>query len=311
MENFVFSVIIPHKNIPDLLQRCLDSIPRRDDIQILVVDDNSDETLLDFSLFPGLNDSHVEVYLTKEGKGAGYARNIGLAHAKGQWLLFADADDFFTDNAFEHFFAHKDSPHELIYFKVTSCYSDTGEPADRSDCINPFVENCFYHKRDSENRLRYRHHHVPWGKMVNAALVRNNNIRFEEVVAHNDTMFAVKVGCGACSIAVVNTPVYCVTVRKGSIHHSSSYEGLLSRYLVTLRMNRFLREKRKHKYQSPTIHYVFASIKYGIVPFLYFIRLSIQYRNNPFIDLFNVRCIKAYFKVRKGVKANRRYFVYE
>ena len=36
-----YSIIIPHKNIPNLLQRCLDSIPNREDVQIIVVDDNS------------------------------------------------------------------------------------------------------------------------------------------------------------------------------------------------------------------------------------------------------------------------------
>ena len=34
-----FSIIIPTKNIPDLLQRCLESIPQRSDIEIIVVDD--------------------------------------------------------------------------------------------------------------------------------------------------------------------------------------------------------------------------------------------------------------------------------
>ena len=38
----VYSFIIPHKNCPVLLNRCLDSIPIRDDVQIIVVDDNSD-----------------------------------------------------------------------------------------------------------------------------------------------------------------------------------------------------------------------------------------------------------------------------
>ncbi len=40
--NPLFSVIISHKNRPKMLQRCLDSIPRRDDVQIKVVDDKSD-----------------------------------------------------------------------------------------------------------------------------------------------------------------------------------------------------------------------------------------------------------------------------
>ena len=36
-----FSIIIPHKEIPDLLMRCLKSIPVSEDIQVIVVDDNS------------------------------------------------------------------------------------------------------------------------------------------------------------------------------------------------------------------------------------------------------------------------------
>ena len=39
-----YSFIIPHKNCPDLLQRCVDSIPERDDVQVIVVDDNSDDS---------------------------------------------------------------------------------------------------------------------------------------------------------------------------------------------------------------------------------------------------------------------------
>lgn len=47
-----FSIIIPHKDIPDLLQRCLDSIPIRDDVQVIVVDDDSDGNKVDFAHFP-------------------------------------------------------------------------------------------------------------------------------------------------------------------------------------------------------------------------------------------------------------------
>ena len=49
-----YSVIIPHKNTPELLQRCLASIPKRVDIQVIVVDDNSDLDKVDFYHFPGI-----------------------------------------------------------------------------------------------------------------------------------------------------------------------------------------------------------------------------------------------------------------
>lgn len=47
-----YSIIIPHKNTPDLLQYCLDSIPVRDNVLVIVVDDNSDTNKVDFNNFP-------------------------------------------------------------------------------------------------------------------------------------------------------------------------------------------------------------------------------------------------------------------
>ena len=44
----LYSVIIPYKNAPILLQRCIASIPQRDDLQIIVVDDNSDNSIVDW-----------------------------------------------------------------------------------------------------------------------------------------------------------------------------------------------------------------------------------------------------------------------
>ena len=84
-----FSVVIPHHNIPLLLQRCLDSIPDTPDIQVIVVDDNSSDSVVDFSKFPGKDRKHTTVILDKAGGGAGHARNVGLEHAIGKWLVFA------------------------------------------------------------------------------------------------------------------------------------------------------------------------------------------------------------------------------
>jgi glycosyltransferase involved in cell wall biosynthesis len=285
-QKITFSVIIPHKNTPDLLHRCLNSIPRREDIQIIVVDDNSDETVVDFNNFPGLNDKYVEMYLTKEGKGAGYARNVGLEHAKGKWLLFADADDFFTENAFDYLFAEVDSPHEIIYFKVTSCYSDTYEPADRGDKINRFVDDFLKNKtKDTESLIRYKWQ-MPWGKMMKTEFVSKRNIRFDEVPVSNDAMFSLIAGYLASSIGIINHAIYCVTVSKGSLTNIITKEVLMTRYIVALRCNEFRRKHGSGKYQSIiTSYYLLYSIRYGIGIFCQFLKLAFHYKMNPFFGI--------------------------
>lgn len=49
-----YSIIIPHKNILELLRWCLDSILGRKDVQIIMLDDNSDQEIIKFDCFPRL-----------------------------------------------------------------------------------------------------------------------------------------------------------------------------------------------------------------------------------------------------------------
>ena len=93
-----FSIIIPHKEIPDLLLRCLKSIPVSEDIQVIVVDDSSADADTYLDRYPDLSRPYLEFIRTTKGGGAGYARNVALGHAEGRWILFADADDFFVDD---------------------------------------------------------------------------------------------------------------------------------------------------------------------------------------------------------------------
>ena len=50
-----FSIIIPHKDIPNLLMRCLRSIPVSEDIQVIVVDDNSADADTYLDRYPELS----------------------------------------------------------------------------------------------------------------------------------------------------------------------------------------------------------------------------------------------------------------
>ncbi|MFV0398714.1 MAG: glycosyltransferase family 2 protein [Bacteroidales bacterium] len=241
MSDYNFSIIIPHKNTPDLLQRCLDSVPRREDIQIIVVDDNSDSSVVDFDRFPGREEENIEVYFTNEGKGAGYARNIGLEHVKGQWVLFVDADDYFTDNALSCFDQHINSENDIIFFATTSIYPDTGEEAIRhlfdKECLQEALLN------NNDQWLRYKRT-SPVSKMIRKELLSHHNIRFEEVFAANDAMFSIQSGYYAKSIGVDDRVLYVITVRKGSLEYTFSNEILITRINVDYRINHFFKSHK-------------------------------------------------------------------
>ena len=250
--SYNYSIIIPHKNIPELLQRCLDSIPKREDIQIIVVDDNSDTNKVDFNSFPGSND---EVILTKEGRGAGYARNVGLKHAKGKWLLFADADDFFNEGFLNQTDKYLESDKDIIYWSINSVYSETLEPADRGMHVNAFIEKAVQGDKDSIDFLRYKFLY-PSAKMIRKKFVDDNSFFFDEVPASNDTMFGVKVGSNAKKVGFDTFQLYCLTLRKNSLVTSYTYRNLRSRLDVSFVLYKYLKELGKEQYAQSSISHL-------------------------------------------------------
>ena len=210
----MFSIIIPHKEIPDLLMRCLKSIPVSEDIQVIVVDDNSPDADTYLERYPELSRPYLEFIRASKNGGAGYARNIGLDHAKGKWLLFADADDFFVGNMYDIINTHVESDADVIYFQKRAVYSDNLNcKSSRSGYIDKIMD--IYLKTGDEVPVRTRYN-VPWGKMIKKSLVENHHICFEEIKYSNDILFSVHVGCLAKKIEAIDTVLYVVTYHEGS-----------------------------------------------------------------------------------------------
>ena len=209
-----FSIIIPHKDIPDLLMRCLRSIPVSEDIQVIVVDDNSADADTYLDKYPELSRPYLEFIRTTKGGGAGYARNVGLDRAKGKWLLFADADDFYVDDMYDIITTYAESDADVIYFQKQAVYSDDiNRKSTRSGYLDRIMD--IYLKTGDEVPVRTRYN-VPWGKMIKKSLVENHHIRFEEIKYSNDILFSVHVGCLAKKIEAIDTVLYVVTSHEGS-----------------------------------------------------------------------------------------------
>ena len=233
----LFSFIIPHKNTPELLQKCIDSIPRREDVQIIVVDDNSDTDKVDFEHFPGLDDPKVEVYLTKEGRGAGYARNVGLKHAVGKWLVFADADDFFLPDLSVAMDEYRDTDWDIVFFKARSIELHSGKPSNREQHNNQAVDNAL---RSNDFKLFYGLS-TPWCKFVQKSLVDTYNISFEEVRWSNDVVFSAKTIAYAKSITASPIQMYCISRSDKSLTSNMSIECRECRFRESIKEMKLLR----------------------------------------------------------------------
>lgn len=202
-----FSIIIPHKNSTDLLERLLNSIPTRNDLQIIIVDDNSDHSKVDFDNLPGKDRAGVEyIFLTKEeSNGAGRARNKGLERAMGKWLLFADADDFYTENLSYILDKYADDNITDIVYLNAQVYYSNGSIG--SLPCNRYIKNYINGKHYSDMVIKYNMW-TPWTRMVKRELVERHNIQYEEVPLANDTVFCLLCSKYSNIIAVEEIIVY-------------------------------------------------------------------------------------------------------
>lgn len=113
MEDALVSVIMPVYNREDTIKRAIDSIlfQTYSKIELIIVDDVSTDHSVE--MISAYNDGRIRLICLNEHGGAGKARNIGIAHSRGEYIAFQDSDDewlpdklmiqmnYMKDNAFD------------------------------------------------------------------------------------------------------------------------------------------------------------------------------------------------------------------
>lgn len=113
------SVVIPVYNQESLIERAIRSIPLRDDIEIIVVDDGSTDDTWNKLVTIGieLNDPNFIVLHNRRNMGVGYTVNRGLDIADGEYIVLLGSDDYFYTDEFLKAMEQLDGT-DLVYFDL-------------------------------------------------------------------------------------------------------------------------------------------------------------------------------------------------
>lgn len=96
----MFTVIVPFKNAAPWIRRCAESLRQLDgDIEFIFVDDGSTDGGDEIMYSLEREDDRFSVHFNEHEPGVSGARNTGLDIAKGEWILFLDADDEYAPGA--------------------------------------------------------------------------------------------------------------------------------------------------------------------------------------------------------------------
>ena len=121
------SVIVPVYKAEKYLNRCVDSILAQTftDFEVLLIDDGSPDRSGEICDEYAKKDSRVRVF-HKENGGPSLARNLGIDHAQGKYLLFVDSDDIIGPMHLEDLVASSDSESHMLVIQGLTAFTSKG-----------------------------------------------------------------------------------------------------------------------------------------------------------------------------------------
>ena len=167
------SVIVPVYNTAAYLSRCIESLVNQtySDLQIILIDDGSTDSSGKIADEWQIKDPRIEVY-HQLNQGQSAARNVGLQHARGEYIAFVDSDDYIDSN----------------YFSTMLQAAD-----DTTDCVQTGYRRV---KQNGEMIKTYRPKHFyqytsPCMRLYRRAFMDQHQLRFPEGMIYEDVVFSI------------------------------------------------------------------------------------------------------------------------
>lgn len=110
------SVIIPVYNQEVLVLKALESIPKNDDIEIIVINDCSTDNTLNV-LYEYQQNRDIIILNNEINRGVGYTVNRGYDIAQGEYIVLLGSDDYFITEEFNKIYPYLNGT-DLVYFNL-------------------------------------------------------------------------------------------------------------------------------------------------------------------------------------------------
>ena len=217
----MISIIVPVYNCIRSLPRCIGSIQSQTltDWELLLVDDGSTDGSSSLCDQFVTSDNRIHVFHKPNG-GVSSARNMGLDHAQGEYVMFCDSDDWVEPEWCEQLYlAAAENPGCLpvcnYYRSAPDC--ETINRKGQCQAIEDRIA-----KEDFFSLNQFELLGIPWNKIFRRTILEENRIRFRPNLSlGEDLIFNLDyLHCLTDGFVFVNRPLYHYTI--GSLDSLSS-----------------------------------------------------------------------------------------
>ncbi|WP_069592862.1 glycosyltransferase family 2 protein [Methanosphaera sp. WGK6] len=265
---YAVSVIIPVYNVERYLTLCLNSIINQtlDRIEIICVEDCSPDSSKEIIKYFVEKDERVKLIENKENKGLGASRNVGLAHATGEYVIFIDSDDWLDKNTLKTLYDYsKENKLDVLMYKLIN-YDDlenkyyTQEYYDLNQ-LDKFKNKIFTYK-DVPAADIFKLAVCAVNKLYSRNFLENINAKFPENIIHEDNPFFYHVFFEAKRMGIVDNHFYNRLRRQGSITTNDGPFVLGSVDISYQILEVFLNNGFYPEYKSSVLNYIVNFFRY-------------------------------------------------
>lgn len=207
-----FSIVIPIYNVEAYLERCVLSVINQsfDDIEIILVDDESPDNCPSLCDKYALQDKRIKVVHKKNG-GLSDARNAGISVSSGDYIIFLDADDYIDEKTCELFYKYTVEKYDII---IGNAIVHGGKAYLNHDTEYGKYTGLKYLKKS------FRNNYVPmaaWLNIYRTDFLKDNHLYFKKGILHEDEEFTPRAFIKADSVMQTDIDFYHYVIREGSI----------------------------------------------------------------------------------------------
>lgn len=217
-ENVKVSVVMPIYNAFDYLRPAIDGVLSQtlEDIELICVDDGSTDNSLSLLKEYQQSDERVRI-VTENNAGPSIARNKGLLRARGKYVIFLDADDFYETTLLEKLYnlaEEKSLDIAICRFDLYNSRKAKFEESILSDHGDIFSESAVVSKNDYPDVILSCTTGYVWNKLFRREFLTLKELTFdEELRVFEDTCFVVSAisladRIGKCQERLIHHRVY-------------------------------------------------------------------------------------------------------
>lgn len=209
----MISIIIPMYNEENTIVNMLESLIRQTyiDFEVILVNDGSSDNTEQVAMQYLENDNRF-FYLKQENKGVSAARNYGLRKAKGEYVLFLDADDIVLEQYLEKMVVEFT---DIAVDMVVCSYRKNGVNLEQENRILT-ANQAIYEIIQPHGTKGYL-----WTKMFRKSRIDTESIWFDEdVYFSEDLLFNVRYLQRANKVKFIEDVLYLYEITEGSISHN-------------------------------------------------------------------------------------------